>query len=171
MTMINCMDGRLINYMFYYSYNLAVGIPDFTAYASTDFQTYTNEDYNFSIEYSSNWLAKEDHLQPNQIVIFHPDPEEFDDEIPSPATVSVWNIFMDATKVKNISELDSKYGTKDTATTRLVSKNLTTLSGFPAIENIYYQYTETDNYKARETFAVANNEIWFVFYDTFTGAL
>jgi hypothetical protein len=136
--------------------------------SSEEFEIYTNEDYGFSIEYPSNWLAKEDSLQPNQVVIFHPDPDEFD-EIPSPATVSVWNLFMVTTSGMNISELDNEHGTKDTPTTRLVSKNLTTLSGHPAMENTYYQYTETSNYKAKEIFTIANNETWFVFYNTHPG--
>jgi hypothetical protein len=135
--------------------------------SSEDFETYTNQNYGFSIDYPSNWLAKEDQLQPNQIVIFHPDPEEFE-ELPSPATVSVWNLLW-ADKTLNITEVDNEYGTKDIVSTRLVSKNLTTLSGLPAIENTYYQYTETDNFKAREIFAIADNEIFFVFYNTHPG--
>lgn len=59
--------------------------------SSEEFETYSNEDFGFGINYPSNWLAKEDRLQPNQIIIFHLDPEEFE-ELPSPATVSVWNL-------------------------------------------------------------------------------
>ncbi|MPZ06760.1 MAG: hypothetical protein GEU26_10185 [Nitrososphaeraceae archaeon] len=55
---------------------------------SEEFKTYTNEDYGFSIDYPPNWLAKEDHLQPNQTVIFYPNLEEYD-ELQSPATVSI----------------------------------------------------------------------------------
>jgi hypothetical protein len=134
---------------------------------SKEFETYSNEDFSFNIDYPSDWVAREDNLQPNQIVIFHPDPEEFD-ELPSPATVSIWNLFW-ADKTQNITEVDNEYGTKDTVNTRLISKNLTTLSSLPAIENTYYDYTNGNNLKAREIFAIANNEIFFVFYNTHPG--
>jgi hypothetical protein len=35
------------------------------------------QDYKFSIDYSSDWVAKEDELQTHQLVIFHPDAKEY----------------------------------------------------------------------------------------------
>ncbi|MGI0042967.1 MAG: PsbP-related protein [Nitrososphaeraceae archaeon] len=150
----------VVDVFFYsFSYNLASA-------SSEEFETYSNEDFGFSIDYPSNWLAKEDRLQPNQIVIFHLDPEEFE-ELPSPATVSVWNLLWTGGNL-SITEVDDEYGTKDTVNTRLVSKNLTTLSGFPTVENIYYDYrnelNQDQNNKAMEIFAKTDNEIFFVFY-------
>lgn len=72
----------------------------------------------------------------------------------------------------SITEVDNEYGTKDTVNTRLVSKNLTTLSGFPAVK-IYYDYrnelNQDQNNKAMEIFAKTDNEIFFVFYITHPG--
>ena len=137
------------------------------SYASIEFETYTNADYNFSIDYPSDWIANEVNLQPKQIVIFHPDPDEYE-AIPSPAVVSVWNLLL-TDKTLNVTEVDLQYGTKDTADTRIVDKNLTTLSGFPAIENTYYDYGNNQNLKAKEIFALVDNEIFFVFYNTHPG--
>lgn len=146
--------------VFLSSYNLALG-PN-QAYASTEFKTYTNEDYNFTIDYPSDWTIRESGLGPYEAVMFVSESDE-------PAVVKVALGFVSAaTENMSIYEFDEEIvNIGKTSETKLITKSNTTLAGLPAIQYVYYQYGLGSSFKVLETSAISDeNELIAILYTT-----
>ena len=96
---------------------------------SEGFETYTNEDYGFSIEYPSNFQELESNLQEYQVVKFL---ANYD--IPAAAL----SIFIG--KINPNMSLYEAANLTNGVSIRQISMTNTPVSGMPAVERVYYQY-------------------------------
>lgn len=103
-----------------------------------DFETYTNEDYGFSIDYPEDWEVREYDLQPIEVVNF-----VTTYEIGDPAMVQVFILDMktqSANTNATLKELVDNGIESQKATSKQISRTNITIAGLPAEEKILYQY-------------------------------
>ena len=108
------------------------------------FHTYVNQDYDFSIDYPSNWEESERGLQEYEVVKFlSPD-----------GTLGIVEIFIFSSEPST-----NLYDLVDTAggNTRIISTVNTTIGGIPAVEQVYYQYESGITAKAKDALILRDN--------------
>jgi PsbP-like protein len=128
-------------------------------YGQEDFETYTNKDFNFSINYPQDWNAEERDLQPAQVVRF-----SYTD-YPSVVVISVFILDVSETRSnETLHEMVEKGLEYAGINVRLISMTNTTLSGLPAIEKVYYQYDNDVTGKSKEIVAFNDNDLVTLFY-------
>lgn len=140
--------GSLFVFGLLYAQNLAVS-------ASIEFETYTNEDYDLSLDYPPDWNVVEENLPPYTAVSL-----QTDDSQKGTAEISVSVVSFPKSN-RSFYEIERESGTNTGAigdtTTRLIDKTNTTLAGFPAIQNTFYQYGFGASIKVMEIIAASNN--------------
>jgi len=125
----------------------------------TDLQTYTNEDFKFTINYPSDWETSEQDLIRYEIARFTPTEEP-------PAVVGVYIVDVSQTN-ETLTELINQ-GIEDSNNPQ-ISKINTTLAGLPAVQQVYYQY-DFGTVKSMETTTLTDsNKLLTVHYVTDPG--
>jgi len=126
---------------------------------TAEFETYTNSDYGFSIEYPSNWDAKESGLLEYEVVHFVSNDE--------PAVMKV--VIGDKSQFGNMSIYEFMDRAIETSEGRLISKTNTTLMGLPAVEKISYKYPFGNTAKDIEVATFSGNDMISLSYITQPG--
>lgn len=121
--------------------------------------TYENLDYGVRIDYPDDWTVSETDLQPYQIAKFFPkEPED-----PGSLVTSIMSIPVASNM--SLTAVEQEYGIgEETEGIRIVNKSYTMLSGQPAIQNTYYDYTYGQSVKGLEVLTLSNNNIYIIFY-------
>jgi hypothetical protein len=112
----------------------------------TELQTYTNEDFKFTINYPSDWEPSELDLIKYEIARFTPTEEPR-------AVVGVY-IYDAGETNKTLTELINEG--IEYSNNPQISKINTTLAGLPAVQQVYYQY-DFGTVKSMETTALTSS--------------
>jgi len=137
--------------------------PALASTEETEFETYINQDFNFSINYPSNWDVEEFDLQENDVVHFLPDENT---EPVRVIKIAIMNLDLLPMDYRNLT-LQELVDTSivNSGNSRTISMTNTTLSGYPAVERIYYLYFSGVSMKSYEIMALAdNNDIISIHY-------
>jgi hypothetical protein len=98
-----------------------------------EFESYTNEDFKFTIAYPfDDWEPQETSLNEYEVVRFVPKEP--------PAAVTMIYITDTTHTNKTLNELIDQGIEDPNNTGRYISRTNTTLSGLPAVQQVYYQY-------------------------------
>lgn len=126
---------------------LMVAVPGLANASTTSYETYTNQDYDFSIDYPSDWKEQETNLQQFGAVKFLAP-----DDTPGGIDISIMKVDPDMS-LYEIATLN------DESKTRQINMTNTTLTGFPAVEKIYYQYELAGVAKIKEALILNENNL------------
>lgn len=116
---------------------------------SGEFETYTNEDYNITIEYPSDWEEQESNLQEYEVVHFLSP-----DDVPGAINIFIIKA-LPGMSLYDMATLDND----NSDNIRIINIINTTLAGFPAVEEVYYQYEFGATTKAKEALILNENNL------------
>lgn len=140
----------------------------FTVFAQTqrDWLTYENPDYGISIEYPANWIKQESDLPRASPVAFATSEPNIL-VIPN-ATLAVF-VYTPKPEVSSLEEYVSIVETQNaekvqSGDQRMVNTSYTTLSGFPAWSEVFYNYETGRNIKTLITLTLTNNQVYELDY-------
>ena len=155
---------------FILSFSLAY--PSYTVFSqkslSNGYITYENPDFNVKVSYPANWTKTESNLPKDTLVYFHT-PVRYSFETPN-STIEIKSYYYNGslsylkTADKQIYSQESLNGE-----IRLLKTADTTLSGYPAFQLEYYDYSDNKNFKVLETYTVKNGEFYQVIYQSQPG--
>lgn len=143
-----------------------------TASSTNKFLHYENPDYHFEIDYPSYLLKTESNLYPNQAVRFS-NPIEYSYQSPDlDINIYVYSGYPTNTTISDLLEnykLVMNESIKK-GEIRLISSNITKVSGNDALSHVFYDYQNNKNLKVNEVVIVKNGEEFNIIYTTQPGS-
>jgi hypothetical protein len=127
--------------------------------SSSDFATYSNSDFHFSINYPALWTKEETNLHPNQIVQFYTTGPPL-----AGFTISTFQVPQNYTLADYVNEPNG--GSIQVIDTK---PKITLPSGLDAYQTTYYDNSKTHNIKDLDTAFIRNGTVYLLEYRTEPG--
>jgi hypothetical protein len=120
------------------------------------YETYTNEDYNFTIDYPSDWVIQESNLQPYQVVKFLTS-----ENVPAAISIFMGKINQDMTLYQAANDTEG-------INIKLISMTNTTVGDtlMPAVKQTFYQYEFDKSVKVKKVHTLSNQDLISIRYIT-----
>ena len=145
-------------------------------FGSNEYLTYQNPDYNLQIDYPANWIKSEINLSPYMVAFFYPpnltSGEGLFKRLTKPNIPPViFDISVLPRTSANINESATRTlsATAGNNQSRLVNHNGTMLSGVPAYQIVYYDYSGVETHKVLNVWALNGNDSYILLYKTEPG--